>query len=1013
MRRKRRRLLMWLTVVLLTTGFVVGMVQAYKKKTSELPVYTLAGERLLAGEEIYRPDEPKPFTYPPFFALPFVPFAWLSKVELEALHRGVWFVINVASLIAVLVLLARALRPSLRAMRGPPAWVLIVTIAALSVRHVTSVFENQSHDLLVLLAIVLSARASMRVKESAAGAFAGLGAAFKATPLLFAPVMLWQRRWLAASAVVVAAVALTFLPDLVTPRGDEGLWADAWYRNFVGKIEAGQAAKAEGAWDSWNILNQNLAGTIYRLSRDSGVVGGVAHPDVMLWNPSDDVLRWTTLAGNALVLLLILFACWPAWTRGRDLMPRELAFRRFGEVACVVCGMLLLSPMSSKSHFCVLLLPITFCVADFLYRKRDPVVGALLALVFVSGTLTVKGHLGTRDRQRHPRPRFGDLVHARLPLRVRARALLAARSRPRGGPPRFQRRQATPRERSRRVSAEAARSPAPSAVPTSGPSSGPSSGLLIAGAPQTSLWILIAVALLARVPILFFGGGYEFLDQQYQYIDPAWHLAFDGSWYEAREWRIGMRSWVYPGILAGMMRAGAALGIEDSVSLMRFVRLLHAIVWLLPLVALHGLLRARRERAATLLLAFFALQPLAVYWSTQANGVAFASACSLTALFLAARARAWPAAAAGLLLGLAFGCRFQDAFFGPVILAWLIGSALKRRAASSISPEKRAQTESSELVEQARDGSVWGPTIAFVVACALSVTAVGLVDLWTWGGFLHSAFAYVDWNFFREHDSNWRSQGVWYYAAIAVGFSLVFPPFVRSAWAVIRDGCQRLPLASIAALTYLMIHSIPARKSFRFVMPALILWSLVIFAGLIKGGERRRSEAHERGQRNRADARGWQARRWHRALFLGLQALLLLVASLHYFSRGPIDAALHLRRQSDFDKHLVIVDGSNVSIGGHYWLGRRELAVHEVERGELVAKLPAILDLAHKSATASMHGVYLMVARERIDEKLGRELRAQGILVEESGAFEDRLDLKKRNRRFVYRALPLANSTGG
>ena len=41
-----------------------GLVPFLEKGTSELPVYTTAGERLLAQEEIYRRDHFKPFTYP-------------------------------------------------------------------------------------------------------------------------------------------------------------------------------------------------------------------------------------------------------------------------------------------------------------------------------------------------------------------------------------------------------------------------------------------------------------------------------------------------------------------------------------------------------------------------------------------------------------------------------------------------------------------------------------------------------------------------------------------------------------------------------------------------------------------------------------------------------------------------------------------------------------------------------------------------------------------------------------
>ena len=49
---------------------------------------------MMRGEAVYRVGEPKPFTYPPFSALPFVVFAAIP----EGLHRAVWYFMNVGML---------------------------------------------------------------------------------------------------------------------------------------------------------------------------------------------------------------------------------------------------------------------------------------------------------------------------------------------------------------------------------------------------------------------------------------------------------------------------------------------------------------------------------------------------------------------------------------------------------------------------------------------------------------------------------------------------------------------------------------------------------------------------------------------------------------------------------------------------------------------------------------------------------------------------------------------------
>jgi MFS family permease len=72
-----------------------------------------------------------------------------------------------------------------------------------------------------------------------------------------------------------------------------------------------------------------------------------------------------------------------------DRVGRRWAFTLFSSLT----AMALLSPTSIKQHFCVLLVPIAFCLADFLYRRRDLLVGTALILAFVFRTLTAKAVL--------------------------------------------------------------------------------------------------------------------------------------------------------------------------------------------------------------------------------------------------------------------------------------------------------------------------------------------------------------------------------------------------------------------------------------------------------------------------------------------------------------------------------------------------------------------------------------------------------------------------------------------
>ena len=373
--------------LLLLAAIAVGFVAALRKGTSELPVYTIGAQRMVDGAEVFRPDDEKVFTYPPFFALPFVPFVWLP----ESAHRGVWYFVNVGVLALIVLALRRAAltwRPA--AAREVWLWIPVVAIAG---RHVAAVFQNQSHDLLVFACIVVAARAMQRGRDSLAGAACGIGTACKATPLLFLPMFVAQFRLRAALGLLLLAAGATLLPDLLFPRADGGSWVVAWYDTFFGSVQIGSPAHGSGAWTASAFLNQNLAGTIHRLSVPvpPEEVSEFAR-DVALWAPSAGLRRAVTLAGQLAVVAVIAFAAWPS--RARKLSGAELGWRRVGECAAMVCGMVLLSPMSSKSHFGVLLLPAVFCVTEMLWRRFRWSTTLWLCLALALGTLTTKGILG-------------------------------------------------------------------------------------------------------------------------------------------------------------------------------------------------------------------------------------------------------------------------------------------------------------------------------------------------------------------------------------------------------------------------------------------------------------------------------------------------------------------------------------------------------------------------------------------------------------------------------------------
>jgi hypothetical protein len=187
---------------------------------------------------------------------------------------------------------------------------------------------------------------------------------------------------------VAVLITATLLPDLIFPNRQGSPWAMSWYQNFVSKVNVGVAPEADGAWARWDILNQSLPGTLYRLT---------AHPantlqtDVCILPLSESQLRVVTLAFEAIVLVMIGAAVWPRKVFDGN---NHRSFVTLGQFGAVLCGMLLLSPMSSKHHFCTLVVPIAFCVVYVLYYRRDSIVIGGLATVFLFGTMGAKDLVG-------------------------------------------------------------------------------------------------------------------------------------------------------------------------------------------------------------------------------------------------------------------------------------------------------------------------------------------------------------------------------------------------------------------------------------------------------------------------------------------------------------------------------------------------------------------------------------------------------------------------------------------
>jgi hypothetical protein len=353
-------------------------------------VYLPAARRLARGEALYRAEEN--YLYPPFMAWAALPFADLPPRT----GRLAWLAVNLA---CGVFLVRGAWRlagggPLQGAVPAPRTEHLAALLGgACGVCSLQNCLAHQQTDVAIGALLVGGCLLLARGRALAAVTCFGLAAACKCTPLLWLPYFLCRRRPGAAAWLACVALGANLLPDLLAgpPPGRPRLvdYAD----RFV--LPLARSDRPPGTWGSELIYNQSLSGSCQRWLSTTWVWGAA---DCTLaprpGAPAAGALRGVAY-GTGLLLLL-----GAAWAAGRPL--RRVGEAKEGEVGAqaLECGMLLalallLSPMSGKAHFGVLLVP-GFCLARAALRGRDRLAGALLAAAVSLALLGNKDLLGNR-----------------------------------------------------------------------------------------------------------------------------------------------------------------------------------------------------------------------------------------------------------------------------------------------------------------------------------------------------------------------------------------------------------------------------------------------------------------------------------------------------------------------------------------------------------------------------------------------------------------------------------------
>lgn len=285
-----------------------------------------------------------------------------------------------------------------------------------------------------------------------------------------------------------------------------------------------------------------------------------------------------------------------------------------------------------------------------------------------------------------------------------------------------------------------------------------------------------------------------FADEIFQYLEPAHRLAF-GHGIVTWEYRTHARSWLFPLLLAGPMRAGALLA-PDSAAYLLLPKLLLLGLSLLSIWAAAWIGRGVSALHALFAMLIAAIWFEAVYFSTQALTEAAAVPIFLAgaALLYANKPRTdW---AAGALLASSALLRFQ---YGPAMgLFTLCVVAREPRRLWRLAASAVAALTGSACVDLAVGDKPFG----WLAENFHQNIGLGRSHTWVSGPFFYPHAIADLW-------------GIWLVPVAALGLI----------------GARRFPALAACAVMNVLAHSLIAHKEYRYILLSTMILALLAAIG--------------------------------------------------------------------------------------------------------------------------------------------------------------------------------------
>jgi hypothetical protein len=322
----------------------------------------------------------------------------------------------------------------------------------------------------------------------------------------------------------------------------------------------------------------------------------------------------------------------------------------------------------------------------------------------------------------------------------------------------------------------------------------------------TAPFVIIAVTLFAGLTLrVWLALGFPTIyhpDEVFQMLEPAHRLA-TGWGIVTWEWRAGARSWLLPGIFAGLMTLVGAPDAEPQSYLVLITIVLSLAS--LSIVAIAGLAGRRLAGIEGLAIAgaFSAGWYDLVYFGSKPLTEPIAADVLVVAVYLATvisidgtSKRRWLLILLGCLLGLTFWIRFHLAPALPIVAGWACQGRVRER---------------------------WLPLLA---GAAMPLTAFALTDWLTWGAPFQSVLSNFWINLIENRSVVYGTAPFyWYFSTSIRLWKWALLPIFTAASA----GARSLPLFAIVSTVIVFSMSVVPHKELRFIFPAIVL--IIVLAG--------------------------------------------------------------------------------------------------------------------------------------------------------------------------------------